>query len=218
MHGGDAAMIADVLMPVAVDTAYSYRSPSGLAVRPGDIVRGSARPAPDDRRRLGDPRGAFVRASEPQVAHRQGRYAGPAESARRFRRLGGSLDARAPRPRLAHGAARHERGPPEAPRVGVRIGAATPQRLTPARMRALATAGKAGAGRLAHQAGARARGGREHLGHRRPHRCGRARNRRPGSEKRKPFRTPTARRHAFPPRRRLPPMCCAGKSAKAASR
>ena len=31
-------MIADVLMPVAVDTAYSYRTPPGLALRPGDLV------------------------------------------------------------------------------------------------------------------------------------------------------------------------------------
>ncbi|MDE2018622.1 MAG: primosomal protein N', partial [Hyphomicrobiales bacterium] len=31
--------VADVLMPVAVDTAYSYRVPAGLAVAPGDHVR-----------------------------------------------------------------------------------------------------------------------------------------------------------------------------------
>ena len=31
-------MIVDVLMPVAVDTAYSYRTPPGLAVQPGDVV------------------------------------------------------------------------------------------------------------------------------------------------------------------------------------
>ncbi|MFI4997910.1 MAG: primosomal protein N', partial [Hyphomicrobiales bacterium] len=38
MHGRGPTMIADVLMPVAVDTAYSYRVPSELAVVEGDIV------------------------------------------------------------------------------------------------------------------------------------------------------------------------------------
>ena len=31
-------MIVDVLIPVAVDTAYSYRVPQELAVQPGDFV------------------------------------------------------------------------------------------------------------------------------------------------------------------------------------
>ena len=30
--------VADVLTPVAVDTAYSYRIPAGLDLRPGDFV------------------------------------------------------------------------------------------------------------------------------------------------------------------------------------
>ena len=31
-------IVADVLTPVAVDIAYSYRIPSGMAVAPGDFV------------------------------------------------------------------------------------------------------------------------------------------------------------------------------------
>ena len=30
--------VADVVVPVAVDTAYSYRVPDGLEIAPGDIV------------------------------------------------------------------------------------------------------------------------------------------------------------------------------------
>ncbi len=33
-----ASTIVDILIPVAVDTAYSYRVPPGLAVKPGDFV------------------------------------------------------------------------------------------------------------------------------------------------------------------------------------
>src|SRR5271157_3405842 len=32
------SVVADVLVPVAVDTAYSYRAPSGLALEPGACV------------------------------------------------------------------------------------------------------------------------------------------------------------------------------------
>src|SRR5271167_2063305 len=33
------SVVADVLVPVAVDTAYSYRAPSGLKLEPGACVR-----------------------------------------------------------------------------------------------------------------------------------------------------------------------------------
>ncbi len=36
---GDAQSVVDVLAPVAVDTAYSYRAPSGLKLEPGAFVR-----------------------------------------------------------------------------------------------------------------------------------------------------------------------------------
>ena len=34
-----AKRVVDVLVPVALDQAYSYRVPDGLALAPGDIVR-----------------------------------------------------------------------------------------------------------------------------------------------------------------------------------
>ncbi|HEY8580433.1 MAG TPA: primosomal protein N', partial [Beijerinckiaceae bacterium] len=33
-----ATLVVDVLAPVAVDVAYSYRAPPGLALAPGDVV------------------------------------------------------------------------------------------------------------------------------------------------------------------------------------
>ncbi|MCU0730828.1 MAG: DEAD/DEAH box helicase, partial [Hyphomonas sp.] len=36
---GGVASVCDVLLPVAVDTAYSYRIPAGLPLAPGDLVR-----------------------------------------------------------------------------------------------------------------------------------------------------------------------------------
>ena len=45
--------VVDVLVPVAVDTAYSYRAPSELALEPGDFVGVPLGDAPRDRRRLG---------------------------------------------------------------------------------------------------------------------------------------------------------------------
>ena len=37
--------LVDVLVPVALDCAYSFRAPSELELAPGDIVRCAARPA-----------------------------------------------------------------------------------------------------------------------------------------------------------------------------
>ena len=37
--GGASSEVVDVLAPVAVDTAYSYRAPSGLKLEPGAFVR-----------------------------------------------------------------------------------------------------------------------------------------------------------------------------------
>ncbi len=37
--GMEGERIADVLVPVAVDTAYSYRVAPGLALSPGDVVQ-----------------------------------------------------------------------------------------------------------------------------------------------------------------------------------
>src|SRR3984957_9191569 len=37
--GASPEVVVDVLAPVAVDTAYSYRAPSGLKLEPGAFVR-----------------------------------------------------------------------------------------------------------------------------------------------------------------------------------
>ena len=37
--GGVSSEVVDVLAPVAVDTAYSYRAPSGVKLEPGAFVR-----------------------------------------------------------------------------------------------------------------------------------------------------------------------------------
>ena len=37
--GGASSDVVDVLAPVAVDTAYSYRAPPGLNLKPGAFVR-----------------------------------------------------------------------------------------------------------------------------------------------------------------------------------
>jgi primosomal protein N' (replication factor Y) len=37
--GGGSSRVVDVLAPVAVDTAYSYRAPQGLRLEPGAFVR-----------------------------------------------------------------------------------------------------------------------------------------------------------------------------------
>ena len=37
-ESGARPMVVDIVAPVAVDTAYSYRVPAGLALQPGDLV------------------------------------------------------------------------------------------------------------------------------------------------------------------------------------
>ena len=41
--------VVDVLVPVALDQAYSYGVPAGMDVAPGDVVARAARPARGDR-------------------------------------------------------------------------------------------------------------------------------------------------------------------------
>ena len=52
-QGEGREVAVDVLAPVAVDTAYSYRAPSEWKLEPGACVRDAARHAAGDRRRLG---------------------------------------------------------------------------------------------------------------------------------------------------------------------
>ncbi len=45
--------VVDVLVPVALNQAYSYRVPRGMELEAGDVVAVPARPARGDRRGLG---------------------------------------------------------------------------------------------------------------------------------------------------------------------
>ncbi|MBL8589205.1 MAG: primosomal protein N' [Methylobacteriaceae bacterium] len=144
--GPRGATIVDVLTPVAVDTAWSYRVPPGLALEPGDFVD-----AP-----LG------TRATTGVVwATRQIEGAGPNNlklvTAKRdlpplraeLRRFVDWVAAwtLAPRGLVLRMATRAPEGAgPEPVRVGVRLAGPPPERLTPARTRVLAAA----EGGLAH--------------------------------------------------------------------
>ena len=130
-----AKPIVDVLVPVALDKAYSYRVPPGLEVAPGDIVRvplgprealgavwadGVARPGLDNR--LKDIEGKLdVPALRPEL--------------RRFVEwvANYTLSARGMVLRMTLRMGEHLG--PERVRVGVRLAGAPPQRMTPARGR-----------------------------------------------------------------------------------
>ncbi len=169
-------MIADVLMPVAVDTAYSYRSPPGLALRPGDLVIAPLGP----RQTIGV---VWAMSEEGTREHPNLKsLIGKADMPALPKGLVEFVDwtARwtlAPRG-LVLRMALHDAsgGPPDVPRIGVRLGGAAPERMTPARRRVARRGREARARRLADEARARARSRRERLRHRRAYRCGRARS------------------------------------------
>ena len=96
--------VADVLAPVAVDIAYSYRVPAGLHAAAWAIRRNSARPQPRDRRHLG----ACARSGrrQSQIHRKASRLGAAAPAAARSDRLGFALDAGAARHGAAHGDAR----------------------------------------------------------------------------------------------------------------
>ena len=71
----------DVLAPVAVDTAYSYRAPSDWKLEPGACVRVPLGARLADRRRLG---GASGRRRQPQVRRRRPRLAAAPAALRDF--------------------------------------------------------------------------------------------------------------------------------------
>ena len=83
-------MVVDVLAPVAVDTAYSYRAPSGLKLEPGACVS-----VPLGTRRAT----GVVWAARPgggdnlKTIARSSRLAAAAPAFARFHRLDGALDA-----------------------------------------------------------------------------------------------------------------------------
>ena len=85
------AAIADVLIPLALDTAYSYAVPDGLVLERGRRGPGAARAARDARRGLGRAR---RRGRQPQAGHGADRRAAAVAGAAPARRLGRLVHAR----------------------------------------------------------------------------------------------------------------------------
>jgi primosomal protein N' (replication factor Y) (superfamily II helicase) len=136
--GNIGAQVADVLFPVAVDTAYSYRVPAGLVLAPGDLVR-----APLGPREAAGVVWALRESAPGNLKTIASRIAAPPlpDKLRRLvdwiawytlTPLGSalSLALRAPEPDAK----------PERVRMGVRLAGPPPGRITPARARAIAAA------------------------------------------------------------------------------
>jgi primosomal protein N' (replication factor Y) len=143
-RGGN--LVADVLVPVAVDTAYSYKIPAGLTVEPGDFVEVPL----GTRDAIGvvwEVRESAAGSNLKSIANRCD-YPPLSEHLRQF------VDwvARwtlSPRGMVLRMAARApDHAGPEPVRIGVRMSAAgqMPQRMTPARLRVI----KAAEGGLMH--------------------------------------------------------------------
>jgi primosomal protein N' (replication factor Y) len=144
--GGALATIVDVLVPVAVDTAYSYRCPPALTLSPGDVV---AVPL-GTRETVGVVWASrAVAGGGDNLKDVLGRLDAPAlpSDLRRFldRVAAYTLAPRGMVARLALRGAFDEGGG-ERVRIGVRLTGREPQRLTPARVRVIAAA----AGGLIH--------------------------------------------------------------------
>jgi primosomal protein N' (replication factor Y) len=141
-------MIADVLMPVAVDTAYSYRTPPGLALRPGDLVVAPLGP----RQTIGV---VWAMREEGMREHPNLKsLIGKADMPALPKSLVEFVDwtARwtlAPRGLVLRMALHDASGaPPDVSRIGVRLGGPQPERMTPARRRALDAAARLAPGAL----------------------------------------------------------------------
>jgi primosomal protein N' (replication factor Y) len=134
-----ARRVVDVLVPVAIDQAYSYRVPDGMALAPGDVVR-----VPLGARAVT----AVVWADNPTPNPRLDN---------RLKEIDGRIDVPPLRPELRRfvdwvstytlaprgmvlrmGLRMGEQLGPARARVGVRLLGASPKRLTPARNRVLA--------------------------------------------------------------------------------
>ena len=136
---GQSGAIADVVMPVALDTAYSYAVPPGMTLEPGAFVEAplgarmalgvvwSVRPAAQGASNLKSIRSRLDAA--PLNQHLRDFIDWVARW---------SMSARGMVLRMAIRAA--FQGAPEPPRIGVRRAEAAPARMTPARQRVLAAA------------------------------------------------------------------------------
>ena len=119
--------IVDVLVPVALDQAYSYRVPAGMELAPGDLVSVPLGARVGDRRGLGRRRHGAARPAQPAEGRRgQARHSAAQAGAAQVRRLGVGLHAGAARHGAAHGAA-HGR----ASRPGAREGRRAACRTAP---------------------------------------------------------------------------------------
>jgi primosomal protein N' (replication factor Y) len=136
-HAGDGGGIADVLVPVALDTAYSYRVPPGQPLAPGDVVVVPLGP----RETVGvvwATRGGDGGNLKSVVGKVDTTPLGPA-----LRRLVEWIAwyTVAPRGLALRLALRiPDPGRPEPVRVGVRLTQTLPKRMTPARARVIAAA------------------------------------------------------------------------------
>lgn len=146
----DGPQIVDVLLPVALDRAYSYAVPEGMALAAGDVVR-----VPLGKREsvgvVWAVRGEAMGRTMGEEAHERLRHViGRIDVPPYGERLRAFLDwiawyTLAPRGlamklalRVPDGGEDHARML-EPPRIGVRLAGAPPRRMTPARARVLAT-------------------------------------------------------------------------------
>ncbi len=133
-------LVADVLVPVAVDTAYSYKVPAGMAVAAGDLVdvplgTREASGVVWDLRRSASGSNLKTIAAKRDVPPLPAPLRGFIDWVAR-----GTLSPRGMVLRMAVRAPDH--AGPEQVRIGVRLkdGGEPPERLTPARQRVLASA------------------------------------------------------------------------------
>jgi len=135
--GAEAPEIAEILVPVAVEGAYSYANPRGLALQPGDqvLVTLGNRPTVGV---VWELRRGHAASNLKPVEHR---YDAP--PMRAPMRAFVDWIARwtlSPRGMVLRMALREPEGGAETPRMGVRATGHRPARMTPARGRALAVA------------------------------------------------------------------------------
>ncbi len=130
--------VVDVLLPVAVDTAYSYRVPDGLKLAPGDLVRAplGAREAVGVVWALRDAPGSHLKSviARLDVAPLREPLRALVDWLAWY-----TLAPRGSALALALRAPEVEPGP-HRPRLGVRLAGPPPERMTPARARAIAAA------------------------------------------------------------------------------